>query len=301
MKRCGLLVALLMLSLWAPAQTTGGTPVNTSTGTAYVNAPPSQPLIVAPIGHLGTAAPVAGATSATPGNMAGAVSSTMAAVPAMPPVPMVAEISNGVPVVVVSGPQAGASPILQSTSELTIGGASPPVARFNTGVGSFSGGYAVGNLAENQTSLGEIARDFRARRASEQARTFTNDDVQRLNQGGGGTSGVVTGAAGTMTQPTGNAPAVAQPQTMNPPAHPGVATPVPAQPQTNQPPPMSQMQSGTSTVIAQAAPPAGMEQRQAAPGGAETQRRGQLPPAASVLPLMALVGVLAAAAGLLAR
>lgn len=281
----------------------GASLLNTSTGTAYINAPPSQPALVAPIAHLGTAAPVVGATNATPGNIAGAVNSTMSAIPGLPPVPMVGEIANPVPIVMIGQQGGGASPMLQSTSGLTISGTINPGVPFNTGVGSFSGGYAVGTLAENQTSMGEIAREFRARRATEQAKTFTNEDVQRMNQATGvsavgGTSGAVTsGAPGSMMQPTGNAPAVAQPGTMNPPVSPGVATPVPPQQ-----PPMSQMQAGANpTEMAQATPPSGMEATQAAPVGTQRSQRQQLPRAASVLPLMALVGFLAAAAGLLAR
>lgn len=367
MKRCGLVIAVLAVSLWAFAQTgqssgasgaasgtqstpaagatagmqpqagmTGGTagvqpqagiggattPVpastvgatgfstpilNTGTGTVFVNAPPSQPSLVAPIAHLGTAAPVVGATNATPGNIAGAVSSTLSAIPSMAPVPLVSEIANPVPVIMV-GEQGGASPLAQSSSGLTISGTINPGVAFNTGVGSFSGGYPVGTLAANQTSLGEIAREFRSRRANEQARTFTNQDVQRMNQtggglgAGGGTSGAVTSAPGTMTQPVGNAPAMAQPGNMNAPAVPGVATPVPPQPQSNQPPPMSQMQAGANpTEMAQAPPPSGVQEAPAAPVGTQRSERGQLPRAASVLPLMALVGFLAAAAGLLAR
>ncbi len=305
MKRYGLLVALLTISLWLSAQTVG-TPIwmpNTSTGTASINAPVSQPVMVAPIGHLGTAAPVAGATSATPGNLAGAVSSTMAEVPAPAPIPMVGQISVSPPVVVLA-PE-GTSPLLQPASGVTVSGTINPGVPFNSGVGSFSGGYPVGTVAENQNSLGEIARDFRARRATEQARTFTNQDVQRLGQTGGvstvgGTAGAVTSAPSAAPQPSGSAPAVAQPGTTTQPTTPGVATPVPPQSQTNQPP-MSQMQSSTSTEMAQATPPPGPEQTQTAPPGKQGTRRGQLPRAASVLPLMALVGFLAAAAGLMAR
>lgn len=221
MKRGVLVIALLTVALWAVAQTAGTTygGVNTSTGTAVIVAPPWQPSLVTPIAHLGTAAPVVGATSATSGNMAGAMSSTMATISAPAPVPMVAEIRNQVPVVMVNS-QAGASPILPETSGATISGATSPAVPFNTGVGSFSGAYEVGTLAENQTSLGELAREFRGKRATEQARTFTNEDVQRMNQTTGtslvgGTSGAVTAAPGTMTQPAGNAPAVAQPGTID--------------------------------------------------------------------------------------
>jgi hypothetical protein len=224
----------------------------------------------------------------------------------MAPVPLVGEIANPVPVVMI-GEQAGASPLLQTSSGLIISGTVNPGVPFNTGVGSFAGGYPAGTVAGNQASLGEIAREFRNRRASEQARTYTNQDVERMNQTGGvsvvgGTSGAVTGAPGTLTQPMGNAPAVAQPGTMNPPSNPGVATPVPPQPQSNQPPPMSQMQAGANpTEMAQATPPSGAQETQAAPVGTQRSERGQLPRAASVLPLMALVGFLATAAGLLAR
>lgn len=306
MKRWALVIAVLTVSLWATGQMNGYGGVNTSTGTAVVVAPPSQPNLVAPTVHLGTAAPVVGAMSATPGNLAGAVSSTMSQVAAPAPVPMVAEIANPVPVVMVNS-QAGASPILQGTSGAMISGtANLP---FNSGVGNpFGEGYTVGTYAVNQTSLGEIAREYRARRATEQARTFTNQDIQQMNQGGvsvvGGTAGATVTPGAPTAQPTGNAPAIAQPGATNPPATPGVATPVPPEQQSNppQPPPMSQMQSNATTEMAQANQPAGMQEMQgSATTGNGRSQRGQLPRAASVLPLMALIGLLAAGAGLLAR
>jgi hypothetical protein len=285
----------------------GAIPVlNTQTGTAFVNVPPSPPALVTPVGHLGTPAPVIGASNATPGNNAGAVNSTMSLVSGIAPLPLTGEVAYQAPVVLV-GEQPSTSPYLQATSGVTVSGTVNPGVPFNVGVGSSSGPFAVGTMAGNRASLGEIAREYRSRRAAEQARTFTNEDIQQMNQATGvnvvgGTSGAITApsGSGTMTQPSETAPAVAQPET-TPAVTPGVARPMPP-PQANPPqqPPMSQMQSeATSTEMAQATPPSGMQGTPAAAAGA--QRRGQLPHASSVLPLMALVGFLAAAAGLLAR
>jgi hypothetical protein len=69
---------------------------------------------------------------------------------------------------------------------------------------------------------------------------------------------------------------------------------------------MSQMQSGaassTPAEMAQATPPPSPQETEAAPAPATRRpERQQLPRSSSLLPLMALVGVLATVAGLMAK
>ena len=294
MKRWALVMVLLTVSVWAVGQTMpayGG--VSTSTGTAVIVAPPSQPLLVAPMAHLGTAAPVAGATNATLGNPAGAVNSTLANLPAPAPIFTVPEIAtNPVPVVTITEPAGAAAP---GTSGLTISGTINPGVPFNTGVGSQSGAYPVGAMAGNQVSLGQVAREWRAKMATEHALVYNNQDLQQLNQSGGvsvvgGVSGTAvspgTPSNGAIAQPAPSAPAVAQPSGTQP-ATPGVATPVPPQSQSHpaqQAPPMSQMRSAPE-----------------ATASARSHRVQELPRTGSVLPVMAVVGLLATVVGLMAK
>ncbi len=102
---------------------------------------------------------------------------------------------------------------------------------FNTGAADF--GMSVGQM--DGRSLGEVARDYRARRGSQQAaRVFTNADIERLNHNNGQVS------LGSNLGPQGSA----QPGTQQ--APPSPTTPAvnanPAQPGQNQNLPGSEAQ-----------------------------------------------------------
>lgn len=304
MKRVAVCILLLTISVWAGAQASqpannsgsgnsapqtyvvpatvawpGG--LSTNTGTAVIYAPPSTPLLVTPEVHLSTVNPATGASNATPGNAAGAANSTMNM--AVPPriITTVPQFSTlGASSTQTLPPQEGA--VAANTGVGTSGVGSPVMIvnnamLFDRGVGS--NGPVVGGGTDGR-SLGEIARDNRQHEAGANAHLYTNDDINRINTQPpttvGGMSGAAVGA-GNPPQPqpaTGNAPAVAQPSTTqpstNPPANPGVSQPVP--PASNTPPP---------------------EQSQ-------TEQK-QLPGGGSILPLMAVMGVLATGAGLLAK
>jgi len=300
MKRIAVCILLLTISVWAgaqasqpannsgsgnsapqtyvvPATVAGPGGLSTNTGTAVIFAPSSAPLLVTPEAHLSTVNPATGASNATPGNTAGAANSTMNM--AVPP-----RIITTVPQFATAGasftqtlpPQEGAA--VGNTS----GVGSPVIVAnnamlFDRGVGSNS--PVVGGGTDGR-SLGEIARANRQHEAGANAHLYTNDDINRINTQPATTVGGMSGAAvGTGNPPqqqpaTGNAPAVAQPSTeqpsTTPPANPGVSQPVP--PASNTPPP---------------------EQSQ-------TEQK-QLPGGGSILPLMAVMGVLATGAGLLAK
>ncbi|MGZ4812994.1 MAG: hypothetical protein ACXVZI_09515 [Terriglobales bacterium] len=283
----------------AATQGFGGTTssLNTSTGTAFISAPASIPIVVTPELHLGSTVTAVGATNATPGNTAGAMTST-AQVPVSPRViTTVPQFSfAGASVVETLPPQqttVATTPSFNSGVGI-VGNAS----LFDRGVGSGSSLVAGGNL--DGRSLGEVARENRQQVAGANAHTYTNQDIDRINaQPGtnvGGLSGAAVGAGnatGTQQQ-NGNMPAVSQPITSPAPA-PGVSQPVPP---SNSTPPRDQSQVGSpgGTQMAQAIVPSNPADQDQSPAN-----NGRLPASGSILPLTALVGFLAAGAGLLSR
>jgi hypothetical protein len=241
--------------------------------------------------------PQVGASNATPGNTAGAANST-ATIPSPPRViDTVPQFSGAASTMLMASPQPETSGATNSRL-------------FDRGVGSGS------SVSTGGKSLGELARENRQREAGANARVYTNQDIDRINQQPatqvGGMAGAAVGAGnatGAQPQPhSGNMPVVAQPST-NPPSNPGVSQPVPpsnAPPDQSQaipPSPPGQMQAagGQPTQIAQANPPANPAEQNAQVAANEQHGGRQLPSAASILPMMALVGVLAAGAGLLSR
>ncbi len=334
MKHCVVLIMLLAISIWAGAQTSttgnqatvvspgaiaGPNGLSTNTGTAVIIAPPSAPLLVTPEVHLTTVVPAApGATSATPGNVAGATSSSTN-MPVQPrlqtTVPEYA--TSGATVTQTPGPQATTAPVTTST---TVGGATITTGTPGTGVivvnnqnlpldlgvGTPTAVGAFGNTGGR--SLGEIAREMRSREAGANAHVYTNQDIQRINQQPavtiGGMSGAAVGAGNaTQQQPSGNMPVVSQPTT-NPQPNQGVSQPVPQNPPQSEAVPPSLGQ--TPRQMAQANAPANPAEQDAqsnenATTGATRSSGRQLPPSGSILPLMAVFGFLAASAGLLAR
>jgi hypothetical protein len=268
---------------------------STNTGTAVIIAPPSAPLLVTPEVHLTTVVPQVGASNATPGNTAGAANST-----ATMPVP---------PRILTTVPQFSGITVTPAPAETT-GAAS---ATFNAGIGVGSGMSVGASDNTGGKSLGELARENRQREAGVNARTYTNQDIERINQQPamqvGGMAGVAVGAgtaAGEQQQsPSVNMPVVSQPTTNPPSSSPGVSQPVPssnAQPDQSQAVPPSELGQQPAQ-MAQANPSANPADSNAQASSTSSEQRGdrQLPAASSILPMMALVGVLAAGAGLLAR
>jgi hypothetical protein len=324
MNRCVLLIALLAASVVAVAQMTpsnspytatqpqtivlpgAGVPggvagPSTNTGTAVIIAPPSAPRLVTPEVHLTTVVPAVGATNATPGNAAGAANATAAL-----PVP---------PRVLTTAPQyAGAEAAMVMTAppeqtEAAVPGAATPIAgnapEFNRGVGP---GSAVAGVNTGGKSLAEMARENRQRESAANARLYTNEDIERMNQQSGvqvgGMAGAAVGAgqaAGARQPSSGAAPAVAQPA-QNPPANPGVSRPAtpatipPDHGQASPPKPLGEMQGTAHGAKSNVIAPDSTTARPAPP---PSQR--QLPSGGSLLPLMAVLGLLAAGAGWLAR
>ncbi len=322
--------ALLIISLlavvslgWAQAVVTNSGQATTQ-GPAVTAAPVSGPVLVTPIVHLGVAAPSAGATNATAGT-AGATNATVQQVQPPSSVSIIPEINLGQGTVYqVPIPESAAAP---STAVVLVGNptgsmtAGATAAAFDRGVSAgtpWQPGTGIGDR-----SLGEVARDYRQQVQNAHARTYTNQDVERLaNQGVGlvgGTSGTAV-SSGSNAYPANNGvitntPAVAQPTQPNT-AQPGVAQPSsngmpittsPQPPANNQaqPPPASNQNQAAPTLppaseMAQANVPPAPGSEQNAQGGAQNNRR-ELPRSASLLPLIAAVGILATGAGLLAR
>lgn len=309
MKRIAVFIIVLTVPVWAVAQTTlvtqpGG--LSTNTGTAVIVAPPSTPLVVTPEFHLSTVAPQLGASNATAGNTAGATNST-AAIPAPSRIiTTVPQFSTAGAVTETVLPQQGAAPggTASAGGPVVVMNNAP---LFDRGVGATGTLVAGGDTGGR--SLGEIARENRQREAGANAHVYTNQDIQRINQQPqtqiGGMTGAAVGAGNaTQAQPSSNMPMVSQPTIANPPANPpGVSQPVPPSntppPDQSQANPPSPMASETRE-MAQANPPANpAAQDQQTPS--PSAERNQLPRSGSILPLMALVGVLAAGAGLLAK
>ena len=306
MNRWVVVIMLLSASALAVAQTTQSSVPgaiagpSTNTGTAVIIAPPSAPLLVTPEVHLTTVVPQVGASNATPGNTAGAANST-AAIPAPPRViDTVPQFAGTASTVTMTLPPQETS----GTNNTRL---------FDRGVGS---GTSLGTSDTiGGKSLGEQARENRQRETGANARVYTNQDIDRINQQSGTQVGGVAGAAvgagnasGAQPQtPSGNLPVVAEPST-NPASNPGVSQPVPSssaprdQSEAIPSSPLGQMPAAERqpTQMAQANPPANPAEQNAQ--AANEQRGGrQLPSAASILPIVALVGILAAGAGLLAR
>ncbi len=278
-------------------------------GPAFVPAPVSPPLLVTPIGRLSTVRPPAGATNAAPGQQVGA-SSLAPAQMIQPTLPnIVPQVVGTVPIVMYSAPLTPAEQVaaqVEATGPGTQTAAMPEtnvqIGRFDFGIAPISG--VVDGVAERR-SVAEVAAAYRRRGQAEVARNYTNEDINRLNPptgasvGGGGVAGAAAGAGasaeraqpsqapGAVAAPTGPAQAApgSQPTTERPPAPPSQRVqPGPPQEQARSRPPEPQGQA-----------PAQGEQ---APG---TASQGRLPASSSSLPLLAVLGFMAAAVGLLTR
>lgn len=212
---------------------TGNEPVPTN-NTSFGGGVAGGGLVTTPEVNLTTVMPTAGATNSTANLPAGA-STNPAPVAPMPMATTVPVLENG----------AGRT-LPPPSSQASASGVS--LLGFNTGAANFDNVYASGSM-ESGESLGQIARQLREKKATENARLYTNQDIDRLNQNpvamqsqenmmpnsSGGVAGQASAAANanvSHSRPV-NPPAnrVASPTTQQPPS----AQPNQAQPQGNQP------------------------------------------------------------------
>ncbi len=265
--------------------------LSTNTGTAVFVAPPSAPLVVTPEFHLAPAAPAVGATNATAGNTAGAANATTQIPVGMRVINTVPEFSN------FGGGYSGNFETGVTGGAVTSGAAGNGVAalgpiQFDRGVGS--GSMLAAGSDTSGRSLGELARENRQQAAGANARVYTNKDIDRINAQPttniGGFSGAAVGAGAPGTQQPSNMPAVSQPT--NPPSNsnPGVSQPVPPSKD------RSALSSDTREMAQANVPPNPADADQAS-----TTADKRLPSGGSILPVVAVVGVLAAGAGLMSR
>lgn len=138
----------------------------------------NQPLVTTPEVNLTTVMPSSGATNSTSNLPAGATNTTAMPAP-MPMATTVPQLENG------------ANMTLPMASE-NANFASLPPSGFNSGAATLSTVYAAPS-SQNQ-SLGDIARQFRQKKGMENARLYTNADIDRLNQHGGQEGGFTSAA-----------------------------------------------------------------------------------------------------------
>ncbi len=249
----------------------------TASGPAVTIVQPGAASLAAPIVTLGTTSPSpVGATNATANNVAGATNATVGNVPpVVSATQMQAQYSSPYASVVGAGSEyQPPAPVAEAPS------ASSSAGIFNFGAAQFNSAY---NLPpQPETSLGEVARDWRQKKQTENARTYTNQDISRIQAlPGGGMSGtaVNTGTEATPTNvPAANTAAVANP----------------FEPKGLPPETMAQASAPQGT----AAP----QEQGAAQSATSTEQQGAteatLPRSASPLPTLLLLGVLAITAGL---
>ena len=183
-------------------------------------------------------------------------------------------------------------------------------------MGTENSAYSSEQSLPNGESLAEYAARFRTRNQNQSAHVYTNADVDRLNQQTGGLTGTAVNAGNNpgTAAPAGNStlPVVSQPAGQMP-ASPAVAAPATPrqnpQPQANPVIPHPQAEMGTAplqqpTEMAQATPPArpGSSAAEASTQSEKSESgKATLPRSASELPLMAVMGFLAAIAGMFLR
>jgi hypothetical protein len=241
--------------------------------------------------HLGNAPTTSGTSTA-------AITSTSPAAEPPSGVPIRPEIDFGPQVVYVGPPTPNVENNNANSANAGSGNGRQMV---NLGVHSDSA-----MLADDGThgrSLGDIARDNRQRMQGANARSFTNADVQRM-AGAGGVSGIATNPANNAYPPDNgiiNSNGIATQNgvassTNVPPANEQNAQP--ASPFTAKPANEKPSAATNPPEMAQAQTPANPADQNAAPS---TTEQRTLPKSASPLPLLALAGLTATIAGLLAR
>ncbi len=309
MRRLGVVLALIVCPVLVVAQVVV-TPSGwaTTAGPAYPMAQPNAPLVVTPEIQLGTYTPSpAGATNATGNNPAGATNATINNVtPVAGSTQMSVQYSLPYPSVVGVGGQYAP----EGAVAVTPSGVSTQLPYFDRGAARFSSTYDIGT-AQPTTSLGEVAREWRQKKEAQNARTFTNEDINRIDQqygpptGGTSATAVNTGAAATGTSET-QAPANVGTSTTPPgrrsPFTPPPQVTAPAQPST--PPPQQQAMAQYQPPMqasGQAPSAGGTQQQQPAPSEQGRLQSGTLPRTASEMPTFLIIGGVALLAGMLLR
>ncbi len=278
----------------------------TTAGPAVATPQANVPLVTTPELHLGTYSPSpVGATNATANNVAGATNSTIGNVaPVANSTGSQAQFTSPYPSVVGAGGEYATVPATALTA--TPSGVSTAQPYFDRGAAQFVSAYDIG-APQPVGSLGEMARQWRQQRQAQNARTYTNEDINRLEQQYGPPAGGASATAvnaGTSTSGE-NAPTAPPPQpnlgTNTAPAAPSSPFTPPAgtqqstvPPQSSAPPPQQQ---------ARVEYPATMQSSGAAQQPAQPQSgvRAGLPGTASNLPTLLLLGASAALVGLLLR
>jgi hypothetical protein len=266
----------------------------TSPGAAVVAPPASVPVLATPLGYLTTVRPGPGATAAAPGQQVGASSSGFPTrvTPTLPNI--VPQVTA--PVMMMANPAVVPAPAQESSGTAEQGGGkvgpaeSEAAARFDFGMAS------LGEMEGETRSVAEVASAYRRPSQRQAARTYTNQDIDEMNQqtsvsiAGGGTSGLIVGmgAETGVTQAAPAAGAVSEPMRPEPErqmmAEDRMAT---------ERRDLAQAQPGRLPGIPQQGPEA---EARPSPGTLE-----ELPVSASPLPWMVLLGLAAAAAGVLGR
>ena len=331
MRRCSLLLCIAVLgSAAAAAQvvvTSSG--FATNPGPALQNATPTVTVPTAPlITFVNRSSSPVGATNTTGGNVAGASNATIGNVPG------ISNASIGVPVYattqytpnanLIAEEQAGAptqSSLTAGTGGLYAAAPGQPaqaVMLFNPGVGRFESAYSASPSPE-AANLVEVAAQTRARvQQAQNVRRFTNADLQQLNQDTGVTTAAITpppgaGSAANTAGMAGMAQAAANPAANASPFTPktAVGTNSTSDATSSGLPVSSEQPAGSENAPATAMPatqaPNSSPAQEDNSGNADPSGAGsrgtqeQLPGTASLLPLVALIGMVIWVTGLLWR
>ncbi len=289
MRRWALLIAIALVPLLMAGQV-AVTPSGwaTTAGPAVPVAQPGAPVGMTPEITFRTASPSpVGATNTTANNIAGASNATVVP-PVVSAAPTQVEYVSPYPTVVGAG-----SSYALGTPATVPGGGAARLQVFDRGAGQFNSAYDIGTLPPD-VSLGEVAREWRQKKATQNARTYTNEDIIRIQQQlgppGGGLSGTAVSAGTSATSPT---------TTAQPASNIGAPSTQPAQPtpppQPSAPPPEQAAAQSSSGQAQQAANP---QEQTAVPNQAG---HAELPETASPLPALLLLGIAAGTVGLAVR
>lgn len=166
MRRFSLILLMIFMAAFAVAQTTPSAPATTPTdGTVVTPSSPTGP--TTPIINLETRSPSpVGASSATPGNQAGATNSTLQPT-----------ITGGV------APQTVfTTPVIENMPNPSILGSAnvnaQDVGPRDLVIGGFDSAWSISG---GGVSVAAAARQYRAQRANRKPRMFTNADIARLS------------------------------------------------------------------------------------------------------------------------
>ncbi len=310
MRRWALVPALLV----APALLFGQVAVTpsgwTTTAGPAIPVAPGAPVVVTPEIHLGTYSPSpVGATNATGNNVAGASNSTIDNVaPVAGSTQMQVQYAVPYPSIVGAGSEYATFPASAVSNARS--GVSSRLPYFDRGAAQFVSVYDMGS-PQTTMSLGELAREWRQKKQSLNARTFTNEDINRIDQQyGPPTGGITATAVNAGTNATANPP-------NQPPSNVSTDTAMPQRrspfqppagmegaPPTSAPPPQPQaMAQYQPPVQPLAERPAATDTQQASgeQGQGNQSNPGTLPRTASQMPTFLVLGGLALLAGMLLR